>query len=135
MKLLVLAAVVALLGAGGPPAVDAVVHDGALRGSIVNGTASFLGIPYAAPPVGDLRWQPPAPPTPGSGVGDATSYGNTCPQSRVSKIGSPIATPEDSLFLNVFTTAGSVRSPAHTPVMFLPPGGGFSGSSGKMSPA
>src|SRR5262249_28795009 len=53
--------------------------DGPVRGFVKNGVNTFLGIPYAAPPVGPLRWMPPQPPAK-HGLLDATEYANTCPQ-------------------------------------------------------
>jgi para-nitrobenzyl esterase len=55
----------------GPPMVS--TADGAVRGKAVAATDEFLGIPYAAPPVGALRWQPPRPPAPWPGIREATS--------------------------------------------------------------
>ncbi len=55
-------------------------QDGLLRGKHAEGVGQFLGIPYAAPPVGPLRWQAPQPARPWAGVRDATAYGNRCPQ-------------------------------------------------------
>src|SRR5439155_10747671 len=52
---------------------------GVIRGSRSGGVDSFLGIPYAQPPVGDLRWRPPQPVQPWRGVRDALAYGNRCP--------------------------------------------------------
>src|SRR5262249_52968271 len=53
---------------------------GAVRGKVVAAAGEFLGIPYAAPPVGALRWRPPRPPAPWPGVRQATSYAPHCPQ-------------------------------------------------------
>ena len=53
--------------------------DGPVRGFVENGVNKFLGIPYAAPPVGDLRWMPPAPAA-HHALLDATEFANTCPQ-------------------------------------------------------
>jgi para-nitrobenzyl esterase len=53
---------------------------GRLRGSLHQGIAAFKGIPYAAPPVGALRWRPPADPLRWSGVRDAIDYGPWAPQ-------------------------------------------------------
>jgi para-nitrobenzyl esterase len=80
----------------------AFTFDGPVRGTVsAAGIHEFLGIPYAAPPVGDLRWRPPAAHSRWLQVRDATQYGNHCPQPT-----SPFgiaSTTEDCLFLNVFT--------------------------------
>jgi para-nitrobenzyl esterase len=88
---------------------------GALRGTTENGIAGFRGIPYAAPPVGEMRWRPPAPPARWDGVRDATRYGAACIQPTPvfqtiysSDIG---ATSEDCLTLNVWTPATEGRAP------------------------
>jgi para-nitrobenzyl esterase len=76
--------------------------DGAVRGTTAGTVNEFLGIPYAAPPTGNLRWRPPAPPADWRGVRDATQFGPSCPQPP-----SPFAPPgpfsEDCLYLNVYT--------------------------------
>src|ERR1700733_9935060 len=56
------------------------IHDGALQGAVADGVASFKGIPFAAPPVGDLRWRSPQPPSPWTGVKAASDYGPACMQ-------------------------------------------------------
>jgi len=66
--------------------VSAVVQtpDGPVSGvSIGNGITVFRGIPFAAPPVGDLRWQPPEAPIPWQGVTVADTFGPACMQPRV----------------------------------------------------
>src|SRR5712672_3430475 len=65
--------------------------------------AKFLGIPYAVPPVGALRWQPPQPHAPWTTPIDASTFGAHCPQIT-SPFGQP-STTEDCLFLNVYTPA------------------------------
>ncbi|MGZ6124296.1 MAG: carboxylesterase/lipase family protein, partial [Myxococcales bacterium] len=77
--------------------------DGPVRGVLSDGIDRFLGIPYAAAPVGDLRWRPPQPHGRWTGVRDATGFGSHCPQVA-SPFGLASAT-EDCLFLNVFTPA------------------------------
>jgi para-nitrobenzyl esterase len=79
--------------------------DGSVRGKAVASADEFLGLPYAAPPVGALRWQPPRPPAPWHGVREATSYAPHCPQPS-SSFGLA-STSEDCLYLNVFTPAGA----------------------------
>src|SRR3954471_9221513 len=76
---------------------------GLVRGFTADGADKFLGIPYAAPPVGARRWRPPAPAASWHGVRDATSYGSRCPQLPSSNgAGSE---NEDCLYLNVFRAA------------------------------
>jgi para-nitrobenzyl esterase len=90
----------------GPAAAGPVVvtKDGPVRGLFANGVNAYLGIPYAAPPVGDLRWRPPAPPA-RHGLIDATQFASTCPQvTELGAFAGPSSTTEDCLYLNVFTT-------------------------------
>ena len=86
--------------AGGAPIVT--TGDGAVRGAATGTVDEFLGIPYAAPPTGNLRWRPPQPPARWWGVRDATQFAPSCPQPA-----SPFAPPgpfsEDCLYLNVYT--------------------------------
>src|SRR5471030_1314560 len=104
------------VGAQDAPATEAGNHPivvapaGRLAGLTIGDMDTYRGIPYAAPPVGPLRWQPPQAPTPWSGTLQATKFANHCPQTASS---SGIAsTTEDCLFLNVFVprNAGPNRS-------------------------
>ena len=112
---------------GGPVAATA---NGAVRGLASGAVDEFLGIPYAAPPVGALRWQPPQPAASWPGVRDATKFAPHCPQ-----LASPFgqaSTSEDCLFLNVFTP----RAGAHHPVMVWIHGGALvTGESDDYAPA
>src|SRR5260370_5658405 len=75
---------------------------GPVRGSVTSaGVREFLGIPYAAPPVGNLRWRPPVPHARWFAPLEATQFANHCPQPP-SPFGIASVT-EDCLFLNVFT--------------------------------
>jgi para-nitrobenzyl esterase len=74
---------------------------GPVRGVDTPTLTKFLGIPYAAPPVGDLRWRPPAPHARWQGPLDASQFGNHCPQPA-SPFGRASNT-ENCLYLNVFT--------------------------------
>src|SRR5436190_16065507 len=82
----------------------------------------YKAIPYAAPPVGPLRWKAPAPAASWSGVRDATQWPNRCPQGS-SSMGQGVPISEDCLYLNVVTaakTAGEKR-----PVFVFYHGGGL----------
>ena len=88
-----------------PPSDPALVqtsHRGAVRGVVAPDHRLFAGIPYAAPPVGPLRWQPPAPAPPWPGVRDATRPGPRCMQDT-SDLEMGRQTDEDCLTLNVWT--------------------------------
>jgi para-nitrobenzyl esterase len=63
-----------------PPVVR--VESGELQGAVDDGVASFKGIPFAAPPVGDLRWRPPQPAARWTGVRQAAEFGADCMQGR-----------------------------------------------------
>jgi len=77
---------------------------GAVQGFIKDGVAEFLGIPYAAPPVGQLRWRPPVPHASWSGVRDATQFGNICLQvTTLGPFAGPANANEDCLYLNVYS--------------------------------
>jgi para-nitrobenzyl esterase len=79
--------------------------EGPVRGFEQNGVYQFLGIPYAAPPVGDLRWQPPHAVKRWRKPLNATKFGNTCAQvTELGVFAGPPSITEDCLYLNVFTT-------------------------------
>ncbi|GAA4771949.1 carboxylesterase/lipase family protein [Microbacterium gilvum] len=100
---------------------------GEVRGIDRGGSAAFLGIPFAQPPVGALRFRAPVPPEPWEGVRDATVYGAT-PQRRpfgaVTTIPEPSVPGEATLNVNVFTPAPGDRG-ACLPVLVWIHGGGF----------
>src|SRR5262245_59085386 len=95
-----------LLGLGATPlaAQEAKVDGGTIAGATKDGATSFLGIPYAAPPVGELRWRAPQPVVAWSGARDATKFGAQCEQDAVKDDAAPVDGPlsEDCLFLNVW---------------------------------
>lgn len=94
--------------------------EGPVQGLVQGGTAQFRGLPYAAAPVGDLRWRPPQPVAAHSGVRDATSFAPHCAQGA-SPYGRP-STAEDCLYLNVTAPAGAAAG-ADLPVMVWVHGG------------
>jgi carboxylesterase type B len=99
---------------------------GQLAGTIENGVRVFKGIPYAAPPVGSLRWRPPQPAA-WSGVRPASEFGPDCPQTGDVGSRAPRMS-EDCLYLNVWSPFGA--EPGSLPVMVWVHGGSFVSGSG-----
>lgn len=104
---------------------------GAVAGATEAGIATFRGIPYAAPPVGDLRWREPQPATPWTGERDARRSGSACMQQPGASLeggGDPGPLSEDCLTLNVWTPAAG--GGAKKPVMVWIHGGALVFGSG-----
>ena len=97
------------------PAVEVRVEGGWVRGTAANGVASWKSIPYAAPPVGPLRWRSPQPVQPWSEVRDASRFGPACPQADVDP------TSEECLTLNVFRPAAASAKALPVMAKVLPP--------------
>jgi len=105
-------------------------EEGRVQGKTINEgkVRAFLGLPYAAPPVGDLRWKAPEPALKWKGTRAATEFGAHCAQEHVfdDMIFQDSGPSEDCLFLNVYTPADAKAS-SKLPVMFWIHGGGYSG--------
>jgi para-nitrobenzyl esterase len=108
-------------------------ESGKLEGVAAGDVLSFKGVPFAAPPVGDLRWRPPLPATHWDGIRQATAYGHDCMQKPFPGDAAPLRTEpsEDCLVLNIWRPAAA--SGANLPVMVWIYGGGF--VNGGSSPA
>ncbi|MFI7003323.1 carboxylesterase/lipase family protein [Nocardia sp. NPDC050175] len=116
------------------PATDSVVvgtQSGPVRGKLAGDTRSFSGIPYAAPPTGELRWKPPVAPAHWTQERDATTPGSRCNQPQLT---GELGGSEDCLFLNVSTPAGAAAQ--RRPVLVWIHGGAFvSGSGAEYDPS
>ncbi len=101
------------------------IETGTLKGVTQDGVTAFKGVPYAAPPVGDLRWQPPQPAADWSGIRDASAYGPDCKQLPFPGDAAPLGveSSEDCLYTNVWRPAEPASE--KLPVMIWFYGGGF----------
>ncbi len=105
---------------------------GSVRGVQKGGVLQFRGLPFAAPPVGELRWRAPQPPAPWSGVRDGAEFGHVAPQPppQITLLPRPpdLQSSEDCLTLNVFTPGTGA---GRRPVMVWIHGGAFTAGSGR----
>ena len=103
---------------------------GNVQGFVSDGAEAFLGIPYAAPPVGSLRWAPPKPAAQWNGVRQATSYRSYCPQAKGID-DPPGSVDEDCLYLNVQRPIGTTASQKLPVFVWVHGGGDVTGSGDK----
>jgi len=111
---------------------EAATRYGKVRGKREDGIVKFLGVPYATPPLGQLRFKAPKPPRSWSGVRDAVSFPNPAFQVAGGEMGPTgngrmPAPAEDCLYLNIWTPAADCN---RRPVMFYNHGGGYMIGSG-----
>jgi len=104
-----------------PDPTRVVLADGEVRGSMVGTSLQFLGIPYAKPPVGDLRWKPPEKPDRWTTPRQATAFGKRCAQATNPTLMNEESFDEDCLYLNVWSPS---PAPTGAPVMVWIHGGG-----------
>jgi para-nitrobenzyl esterase len=118
---------ISMAGADSGPIVT--VTGGQIRGAMPQrGGAVFKGIPYAQPPIGQLRWREPMPVKPWRGVHESTAFGAICAQAPTLVRNAAQISSEDCLFLNVWTPEWPSKS--RKPVMvWISGGGNFAGGS------
>ena len=123
------------MGAGAADVPRVKIDTGALSGSMIDGAAVYKAIPYAAPPVGDLRWAAPKAAIAWPGTRDATQFGKICPQPMAGKGetnagGASGASGEDCLFANIWAPPAAKNAP----VMLWLHGGGNTTGAGSLGP-
>jgi para-nitrobenzyl esterase len=125
---LLLAAAVLTSAAG---AQHVLTEGGKISGGRANGLSVYKGVPFAAPPVGDLRWRPPQHAAPWTGTRKASAFAPACMQVGVSMPGeTPPKVDEDCLYLNIWTPAKNAHQ--RLPVIVWIYGGGYINGSASM---
>jgi para-nitrobenzyl esterase len=122
---------VSLVACAGPHPENVIqTEQGLVKGGLskIEGVSTYLGLPYAAPPVGQARWKAPSPPASWQGVRVADSFGNRCMQTNPwpDMIWNSAVENEDCLYLSIWAP----RNAENLPVMFWIHGGGFTSGSG-----
>jgi para-nitrobenzyl esterase len=108
-------------------------ESGSLSGVRENENTVYKGVPFAAPPVGDLRWRAPVHVAPWTGIRKADAFAPACMQLGVSMPGeAPPSVSEDCLYLNLWTPANARPRPDHLPVLVWIYGGGYNNGSASM---
>ncbi len=132
MKFAVTTALCLLAAMGACRAAPVTIDTGKVEGVTAGGLETFKGIPFAAPPVGDLRWRAPQPAKPWTGVLKADAFGHDCMQEPFPQDAAPLGTPpaEDCLTINVWRPE---KVTGKLPVIVWIYGGGF--VNGGSSPA
>jgi para-nitrobenzyl esterase len=122
-----LVAIALIAGAADAQIREAKVTGGTIAGTAADGLSTYKGIPFAAPPVGALRWKAPQPVRPWSGVKRTIAFGAGCMQNPAlaKQMGADVPLSEDCLFVDVWTPA--TKPGAKLPVIAWIYGGGFNG--------
>ena len=131
MKALILAALLTMSTSALAAPVS--TAQGPVEGIARNGVMQFLGIPYAKPPVGPLRWMPPQPVAKWTATRKADKFGPTCAQvTTLGPFAGPPNSNEDCLYLNAFTADTKAKLPV---LVWIHGGGYFDGASNDYDPA
>jgi len=121
--------------AGAPAAaangVSATIEQGEVLGTNEGGIHRFLGIPYAKPPLGELRWRRPQPPDAWTTPLQATAYGKRCAQTNSAVLMNPASEDEDCLYLNVWAPSAAKDLPV---MVWIHGGGNVNGSASELVP-
>jgi len=118
-------------GAASGAAASVTIDDGTLNGSVVGETRQFLGIPYAKPPLGDLRWKPAQPVAKWTSPRAATAFGKRCAQIASTTLMNAASEDEDCLYLNVWAPAKAASLPV---MLWIHGGGNVNGSASEPVP-